>query len=373
MNNKGLKILVGILAVLFVASIFVAVIYKDDMDFKKARNEGTIESYNAFVAKHPNSEYCENAKKSLDSLSYYTVIRKGTIKEYVDYLRNHPESEYAEHVKQLVDAWDDSVFNVLSQKYDNKKAYFYLQYLPQGKHVSEVEIMRSLYEEDDIYQTALSQNTVASLQNYLEKYPQGKHVKEVQAKLTLAQEQEDYSIASNRATAEGYRDYLSKYPNGKHRAEIRGKLDDLEAYDRYKDYSLSNGSQPYASYYGYNRSCDYYGCSAIKVKAPYSSDVVVIIKRDNAYGNVVRHGYIREGCTMTFELPDGRYQAFFYYGKGWYPNKRMSGGVRGGFLRDEIFSKDSPQYLSNQVLTYELILQRNGNFSTKPSSESEVF
>ena len=118
MNNKGLKILVGILAVLFAASILVAVIYKDDMDYMKAREAGTIEAYTAFVEKHPNSEYCENAKKSLDSLSYYTVIRKGTIKEYVDYLRNRPESEYAEHVKQLVDAWDDSVFNVLSQKYD---------------------------------------------------------------------------------------------------------------------------------------------------------------------------------------------------------------------------------------------------------------
>ena len=40
---------------------------------------------------------------------------------------------------------------------------------------------------------------------------------------------------------------------------------------------------------------------------------------------------------------------------------------------DEIFSKDNPQYLDGQILTYELILQQNGNFSTKPSSESEMF
>ncbi len=373
MNNKGLKILVSILSVVFVACIVVTVSFKDNMDFNKAKGKGTVEAYESFVRNHPNSEFCSPAKKSLDSLYYYETIRKGTIKEYVDFLENHSNSEYVNDIKRLVDVWDDSVFDVLSQKYDNTKACFYLQYLPQGKHAIEVEKMRLAYEEDDIYQTALAFSTVENLQKYIDRYPQGKHAKEIRTKLTMAQEEVAYSMAKNQATAESYRDYLSTYPNGKHRAEIRGKLDDLEAYDRYKNNSLSNGSQPYASYYGYNRSCDYYGCSKISVKAPYLSDVVVIIKRNNSDGSVVRHGYIKSGCTMSFEIPDGWYQTFFYYGKGWYPNKRMSGGVRGGFLEDEIFSKDNPQYLSNQVLTYELILQRNGNFSTKPSSESEVF
>ena len=52
----------------------------------------------------------------------------------------------------------------------------------------------------------------------------------------------------------------------------------------------------------------------------------------------------------------------------------MSGKVRGGFIKSEAFSKDgSPSYLENQILSYELTMQQNGNFQTSSSSEGEMF
>ena len=45
----------------------------------------------------------------------------------------------------------------------------------------------------------------------------------------------------------------------------------------------------------------------------------------------------------------------------------------GGFVVNESFSKDKPVTLVYQGLEYELILQQNGNFSTDPSSASEIF
>ena len=112
MNNKGLKITVGILAVIFAGCIVFVVIYKDDMDYQKAKEEGTPDAYVTFIEKHPNSKYCNAAKKSLDSLLYKNAISTGSIKEYVDFLQHNPESEYAEQVQQLVDAWDDSMANM---------------------------------------------------------------------------------------------------------------------------------------------------------------------------------------------------------------------------------------------------------------------
>lgn len=142
---------------------------------------------------------------------------------------------------------------------------------------------------------------------------------------------------------------------------------------QYANYSLPNGSQPYERYYGSNSSCYSYGCSAISVHAPNNSDVVVIIKAGNAEGRVVGHAYLRAGGSYSFELRNGTYQTFFYYGKGWYPEKNMKGGVKGGFLNDEVFSKDNPQSLYDQELTYSLVMQQHGNFHTKSSSSSEVF
>ena len=150
--------------------------------------------------------------------------------------------------------------------------------------------------------------------------------------------------------------------------------DELSEEDKqYENNSLSTGTAPYTAYYGKNYKCPYEQCSGIKVTAPGESDIVVIIKRNNANGKVISHGYIKSGATLFFPIPDGTYQTFFYYGTGWNPNKVMKEGLKGGFVKDEIFSKDSPQEIYSGVLSYVLQLQRNGNFQTKGSSKSECF
>lgn len=150
------------------------------------------------------------------------------------------------------------------------------------------------------------------------------------------------------------------------------ELERIAAHEKYRDNSLITGTAPYTKMYGGNKACDDFGCSKIKVITS-NSDVMVTIKRND---KVVRHAFIRSGDSYVFEMPDGTYQAFFYYGKGWNPEKEiiLSNGkiIKGGFLADESFGKDEPQRLSNNQLTYELITQPNGNFSTQPSSAEEA-
>lgn len=154
--------------------------------------------------------------------------------------------------------------------------------------------------------------------------------------------------------------------------EVERKAQEL--YNRYINNSLSNGATPYSTCFGGNQSCTEWGCSEIKVQSPPNSDVLVTIKSGN---RVIRHAYIRAGYSYTFQLPNGKYQPFFYYGKGWNPEMEMPSesceNLKGGFISDTQVGKDDPQTLNNDVLTYSLILQASGNFSTRPSSENEAF
>lgn len=155
-------------------------------------------------------------------------------------------------------------------------------------------------------------------------------------------------------------------------AEVERK--EKAVYDKYINNSLRTGSKPYAYCFGSSNSCDGYGCSQIKVKTPNNSDVLVTIKKN---GKVYRHAYINSSSSYTFNIPNGRYQTFFYYGKGWNPKKFMKettcGTLKGGFIESEHFGKDDPEYLSDMIRSYELILQQNGNFSTRSSNSDEAF
>jgi len=214
---------------------------------------------------------------------------------------------------------------------------------------------------------------------YIEKYPYGSHVTDAKGAISVinrkAEMESAYNSLMSNPTTSTCQNYLSDYPNSPHEKSVRNKLNELlleELEDTYGNNSLRTGATPYRSWYGGNYSNLYYNYSTIKVTAPYSSDVVVIIKHNNSDGRVASHGYIRAGGTLSFDLPNGRYQTFFYYGRGWYPNKQMS-GVTGGFLKDEIFSKADSEYLSDVELSYVLQLTTNGNFSTKTSNSNEIF
>ena len=139
-----------------------------------------------------------------------------------------------------------------------------------------------------------------------------------------------------------------------------------EADNPYLENKLQTGAIPYS-----NIACEGEE-SKISVSTSASSecDVVVIVKRNN---RIVRNAYIAAGDSYEFSVPNGTYQVFFYGGKGWCPQKKMNGGYAGGFVANESYSKDSPVSLNYQGVSYELIPQQNGNFSTMQSNASEIF
>ena len=134
----------------------------------------------------------------------------------------------------------------------------------------------------------------------------------------------------------------------------------------YLENKLQTGAIPYN-----NNTCEG-DESKISVLTSASSecDVIVIVKRNN---QIVRNVYIEAGDSYDFSVPNGTYQVFFYSGKGWNPHKKMTGGYVGGFVANESYSKDSSVALNYQDVSYELIPQQNGNFSTMQSNASEIF
>lgn len=188
----------------------------------------------------------------------------------------------------------------------------------------------------------------------------------------------------------GYEEFIRNYPSSALVSDARGRIEvaknnlrvqkeiehQRQLENTYGDISLQNGAQPYSHWYGENLYFDdNTPHSEIQVSAPNGSDVVVIVRYDNQNGNVAGHIYIKAGHSATVYLRNGyNYQTFFYFGNGWYSGKEMLHGIKGGFVRNESYSKDgTPTYMNNNVLSYSLTQQVNGNFQTSNSDEGEMF
>jgi hypothetical protein len=161
----------------------------------------------------------------------------------------------------------------------------------------------------------------------------------------------------------------------------KSSLDDI-VNDVYKEYysdnSLYTGATPYSYCYGGNPYCSppsgYAECSFIDVRSSSNSDVIVIIKKNN---RVYSHAYIKAGGYYKFKLGNGNFQSFFYYGKGWNPNKYIKnancGKIIGGFVNNESLDKSEVEYLYNSSMSYTLYSVENGNFRPISSNKNEAF
>lgn len=164
-----------------------------------------------------------------------------------------------------------------------------------------------------------------------------------------------------------------------HRLAKEAEVQEAAAYKaKWINNKLATGQMPYRACFGSRTGCNN-NCSQISVRASDYYDVVVTIKKN---GSVYRHAYIRAGQTHTFEVPDGTYQPFFYFGRGWDPNlareSSKCNNLKGGFIEEpsvgpSVGKADPQSLLHGDILSYELVKQVGGNFTPKPSNFEEAF
>ena len=78
----------------------------DARNYEKAQQANTIEAYQDFVQKHPDSKLADQAKAQVEELLFKVAESKNTLADYRDFLKKYPQSkhasEVAERMRQLV-------------------------------------------------------------------------------------------------------------------------------------------------------------------------------------------------------------------------------------------------------------------------------
>lgn len=217
------------------------------------------------------------------------------------------------------------------------------------------------------YYSAVNKNTVRDYVKFRDKYPESKYMDDLNEHKSLLEERY-FSDRKKKNTLEAYDEFLYAFPHDKYTAEATRLRDSIiywqSEIEKYGKNSLENGSVPYESHFGKPKPHKKDSNSDIIVKAPLSFDMVAIVRQNDENGEVVAHAYVKADSTYTFTVDNGRYQTFFYIGRGWHPEKKVSNDLIGGFLLSETYSKDDPTTVNDEVISYKISM-RQKKYSTK--------
>jgi len=135
-------------------------------DWEKAQRLNTIEAYQEFLRKYPNSEFTSDAKKKMEILEWEKAKQDDTIKAYQEFLRKYPNSEFTSDAKK------------------------------------KIEILE--------WEKAKQDDTIEAYQEFLKKYPNSEFTSDAKKKMEIL----EWKKAKQNNTVKAYKKYLSKYPNG---------------------------------------------------------------------------------------------------------------------------------------------------------------
>ena len=95
--------IIPLLAELLILSFLLIGCSSAEKDYEKAQQENTAQAYEKFIKKHPQSNFVENAARTLDSLRFEMVKSKHSIEAYNEFVEKYPESNFVNEAKRNID------------------------------------------------------------------------------------------------------------------------------------------------------------------------------------------------------------------------------------------------------------------------------
>lgn len=170
---------------------------KDEQEWNDVVKRNTINAYNAFIDKFPESKYADEAKKRIeeaeDEAAWKKAANRNTIGGYREYL-----SYYTKYVQEA------------------------------RKRLNDLAIVD---QENDVWQLACNENKIEFFSQYLQAYPNGKYVAEANAKISILERQElgeNYWNNVDKQSVSALKEFVKKYQSSYCTNEATLKINSLQ-------------------------------------------------------------------------------------------------------------------------------------------------
>lgn len=210
-------------------------------DYQAAKNQNTIENWDAYLKKYPKGENVKAARVSYDNLLWQQaekVMQSPT--ELENIFKRCKTPSVSDKVYKL---WDNALWTDV-KKVDTKEAYRkYLLRFPGGANVKEAKVAM----EKVAWHHCQESGKIEFYESYLKEYPDGTYAKEARE----AMDDFEYQSAKEKDTIEAYEAFLKERYGHKaaskrlrqlryEKAVKTGDLEDWKAF--YNEYQYSSWS-----------------------------------------------------------------------------------------------------------------------------------
>ena len=102
-NHKSLLLVIAMISLLVGQLLFLVGCATPKKDWEKAQRLNTIEAYEEFLQKHPDSEFAYEAKHKIEELAWEKVRQKDSINAYENFLQKYPKSKFVTEARHRIE------------------------------------------------------------------------------------------------------------------------------------------------------------------------------------------------------------------------------------------------------------------------------
>jgi hypothetical protein len=189
-------------------------------EYKKARQEYTIEAWESFIQKHPDTKQAECAKIHLAHLQSKTGGQ--SIEPEVE--PDVPGKECEEEIA--------------------KKAEVEKKGEPTENQITGLKELKP----EQAWQKAQQSDTVKAYKNYLAAFPESPNAKAAQKRLGALMLSRDWASAKASNSMSAYQKFIRKYPSSNYEKEAQQRMASLDAEDEWKKTLAQNSEAGWVNY-----------------------------------------------------------------------------------------------------------------------------
>jgi outer membrane protein assembly factor BamD (BamD/ComL family) len=188
-------------------------------NWKPART-GTRDAYEAWLAKHPDGPWAQEARDAIDAIDWEAAKADGSELAYRQYIHDHPEGL---HVRQAAFLVEHDAYTKVMDRPTRERWVEFLKRFDEGTYANEARLQIETID----WRAAQKADTPAAYRAFLEKHPKGRNVAQAEQR----EEDRTFEKAAAVLSEGGLKAYLERWPDGRFVNEAHALMGGVEITD----------------------------------------------------------------------------------------------------------------------------------------------